>query len=66
MYLLYIILGLGFVFSVLVLVLRKKAPKISLFMQILVAVAFVCAIVWAILNVQPYNAFAEAMSSRYN
>ena len=62
---LYIILGLGLVFSVLAMVLRKKAPTLSLVMQVLVAIAFIGAIIWAIFNMQSYNAFVEAISSRY-
>jgi len=30
-----------------------------------VAIAFIGAIIWAIFNMQSYNAFVEAISSRY-
>lgn len=62
---LYILLGIGLVFSVVSIVLRRKAANISLVLQIVVVVVFACAIVWAILNAPHYNAFVQALTSRY-
>lgn len=61
----YILLGLGIVLAVVALVLRNRAPKVALVLQIVLIVVLVGALVYHIVNMPRYNEFIDTITGRY-